>query len=213
MAQINRELEITALHATIPCTGSGIVTTTSHLLTAELVWPRIGIAKKSTTYPCKLVRGVLDFSTLDWSVKTLFKEKVSGSFALRMTLTEALDDEALEKILRITTSAAITVGTSYLSSLLPLIWGGIAKAPLNALAKEIGKYPGPTLLAEGELKLEAGELPLSGGEVELNVEMRAARRIIRTSRKTVNSKPRVTRSIMLEEGDPNGEIKLNLRSL
>ncbi|MDD4101210.1 MAG: hypothetical protein PHU80_01085, partial [Kiritimatiellae bacterium] len=100
MAQIKRELEINLSQINIPVTGSGLLRNSSHLLSAELIWPRTGVARKSTSQPCRLREGQADFELENWGLKVLFKENVAGRFGLKLTITEALDDEEIEKILR-----------------------------------------------------------------------------------------------------------------
>lgn len=212
MAQVKRELEIVLSQAHIPVTGSGLIRNSSHLLTAELLWPRTGVARKSSVQPCGLKQGLADFENVNWGLKALFKENVAGRFALRLTLTEALDDEEIEKFLRSVAGAAIAFGADVATAMWPP-FGKIAAAPLDAVAKNVAKYPGATLLAEGLAELDASDFPASGGERLLSVQMKASRRLVRVSRRTVNKQPRVTRKVILEKGVPNGDITLSVKSL
>jgi hypothetical protein len=212
MAQVKRELEIVLNQAHIPVTGTGMLRNTSHLLTAELIWPRTGVARKSTGQPCALKSGKADFESVNWGLKALFKENVTGRFALGLTLTEALDDEEIEKILRTAAGAAIAFGADAAAALWPP-FGKIAAAPLDAIAKSVAKYPGATLLAEGMAELDAADFPTSGGERLLTVRMRAARRLVRVIRRTSNKQTQVSRKVLLEKGAPNGDITLSIKSL
>jgi len=108
--QVKREVEITLHSIHIPVTGAGLDTTTSHLLTADLVWPRTGTARKSASQSCTLREGAAEFAAANWGRRILFKETVEGRFALAVTVTESLDDEELEKILRFWAGAALAVG-------------------------------------------------------------------------------------------------------
>lgn len=212
MAQMKRELEISLSQVNVPVTGSGLVRSTSHLLTADLVWPRTGVSRKSSAQSCRLKDGRADFESANWGLKVLFKENVAGRFALKVTLTEVLDDEEIEKILRAAAGAAIAFGADAAAA----FWapfGKIAAAPLDAIAKHVAKYPGATLLVEGMAELDASDFPASGGERLLTVQMNSARRLVRVSRRTVNKQPRVTRKVILEKGVPNGEVTLSVRSL
>lgn len=212
MAQVKRELEIVLSQAHIPVTGSGLIRNSSHLLTAELLWPRTGVARKSSVQPCGLKQGLADFENVNWGLKALFKETVTGRFALRLSLTEALDDEEIEKFLRSAAGAAIAFGADAVTAL----WqpfGKIAAAPLDAVAKSVAKYPGATLLAEGLAELDASDFPASGGERLLTVRMRAARRLVRVSRRTSSKQTRVSRKVLLDKGAPNGDIALSVKSL
>ena len=54
MALAKRTLEISVQEITVPVTGAGVLDKTSHLLSAELIWPRVGIAQKAEIN-CKIV--------------------------------------------------------------------------------------------------------------------------------------------------------------
>ncbi len=212
MAQAKRELEILLSQAQITVTGSGLIRDTSHILTAELIWPRTGVPRKSASQPCNLKDGQADFESVNWGLKVLFKENVAGRFALRLTLTEILDDEEIEKILRSAAGAAIAFGADAAATLWPP-FGKIAAAPLDAVATNIAKYPGASLLVEGVAELDASDFSASGGERLLSVQMKSARRLMRVSRRTANKQTRVSRKVLLEKGAPNGDITLSVKSL
>jgi len=212
MAQVKREVEITLHSIHIPVTGAGLDTTTSHLLTADLVWPRTGTARKSASQSCTLQEGASEFTAVNWGRRILFKETVEGRFALAVTVTESLDDEELEKILRFWAGAALGVGAGAVEGAAgPL--GDLAAAPLEYAAKAVAKYPGASLLVEGLAELDAADFPPSGGERLLTVRLVAARKLLRVTRRTVNSRSRVTRKILLEKGADNGDVTLSVRTL
>ena len=212
MAQARREVEFTLHSIHIPVTGAANGADTSHILNASLIWPRTGTAQKNAAQPCALHGGDADFETVNWGRRILFKENVEGRFALGLTVTEALDDEEIERFFRFWAGAFLSIGAGLVESAAQPV-GKLASAPLDDVAKNIGKYPGATLLAEGLAELEAADFPPSGGERLLAVRMTAARRLLHISRRTVNSRPRVTRKLLLEKGAPNGEVVLALRSL
>ena len=212
MGQVKREVEITLHSIHIPVTGAGLDITTSHLLTADLVWPRTGTARKSASQSCTLREGAAEFAAANWGRRILFKETVEGRFALAVTVSESLDDEELEKILRFWAGAALGVGAGAVEGAAgPL--GAIAAAPLEYAAKAVAKYPGASLLVEGLAELDAADFPPSGGERLLTVRLVAARKLLRVTRRTVNSRSRVTRKILLEKGADNGDVTLSVRTL
>ena len=213
MAQTRREVEITLHSIHIPVTGIGLDTETSHLLTAELVWPRTGVAQKRTSQACDLKQGQADFASVNWGRRILFKEHVEGRFALGLTLTEALDDEAVEQFLRFWAGAVLSIGGSLIENAAKPV-GKIASAPLDYLAKNISKYPGAVCLVEGLSELDASELPPSGGERMLTVRMMTARKLVRMSLRTVNSHSSAAKKrVLLEKGAADGEVTLAIRSL
>ncbi len=212
MVQTRREVEITLHSIRVPVTGAGLDTDTSHLLSASLIWPRLGVAGKSASQPCALQNGAARFDTVPWGRRILFKEAVEGRFALGLALTEALDDEELEKFLRFWTGAFLAVGADLVGAAAAPA-GKLAAAPLDYAAKAVAKYPGALPLAEGLVEINAAELPPGGGDRLLTVRLTAARSLAHLSRRSVNSRPRVRRTLLLEKGADNGEVTLAIRSL
>jgi hypothetical protein len=216
MAQVRREVEITLHSIDVPVTGTGGERQTTHLVGATLIWPRTGTAQKTSSQSCGLAGGRADFERVNWGRRILFKENVEGRFALGVTLSEALDDEALEKFLRAFAGVVLSVGADAAEAAVPLKpLGKLAAAPLDYAAKEIAKYPGAVTLAEGLAELDAADFPPGGGERLLTVRLTAARRLVRVTRRAVNGKQpaRVTRKLLLEKGADNGEVTLLVRTL
>ena len=205
MATLRKEVEITLHGIHIPETASGLDTDTSHLLSAELVWPRIGVAQKTSTQVCALKKGSADFEAVNWGRRILFKESVEGRFALALTLTESLDDEDLEQFLRFCAGAFLSIGAGLVESAVKPV-GKLAAAPLDYAAKNIGKYPGPLLLVEGLAELDSADFPESGGERLLTLRMTAARRLM-------SLRARKPSKLLLEKNEPNGEVTLAIRTL
>ncbi|MEI7902128.1 MAG: hypothetical protein WCK89_17885 [bacterium] len=212
MATARKELEITLYSIHIPETAAGLDTETSHLLSANLIWPRLGIAQKSAAQPCVLKEGRAALETVNWGRRILFKESVEGRFALALTLTEALDSEELEEFLRFCAGAVLSIGAGVVESAVKPV-GKLAAAPLEYAAKNIIKYPGPLTLAEGLAGLDSADFPESGGERLLTLQMTAARRLMNITSRTVNGRPRISRKLLLEKGEPDGEVTLAIRTL
>ncbi len=205
MATARKEVEITLHSIHIPETASGLDTETTHLLSADLVWPRVGVAQKSATQTCALKKGHAEFAAVNWGRRILFKESVEGRFALALTLTESLDDEDLEQFFRFCAGAFLSIGAGLVESAARPA-GKLAAAPLDYAAKNIGKYPGPTLLVEGLAELDSADFPASGGERLLTLRMAAARRLMGLG-------TRKPRRLLLEKGAPDGEVTLAVRTL
>ena len=211
MALTKRTLEITLQSLTVPVTGAGLLEKTSHLLTAELIWPRVGIAQKATSQPCQLTNGEADFENTHWGNRILFKENVEGKFALRISLTEVLDDEELEKFLRAFSGAALGFGADMLAPLYPP-FGKLAAAPIDYLAKDIEKYPGPTRLVEGLVELDANDFT-ENSEQPLTIRLVTARSILKSVTRRVAGRTRHEKKTVLSKGEPNGDITLFIRTL
>lgn len=212
MSQIRRQVEITLHSLQMTVTGAGLDRNTSHLLTSELIWPRIGVARKSASQTCHLQEGTSDFEQLNWGKRILFKETVEGRFALSLAMTESLDDEDLEKLIRTMAGVALSLGANMVSAAAAPA-GKLAAAPLDYAAKELSKYPGAITLAEGLVELDAAEFPPSGEQRLMTVRLVAARDLIRLGRKTNSNRPGVTRKRLLKKGSDNGEVTLLIRSL
>jgi hypothetical protein len=214
MALTKRTLEISIQAITVPVTGAGLLKETSHLLTAELIWPRVGIAQKASSLPCQLQKGEADFESAHWGNRILFKENVEGKFALRIALTEVLDDEELEKILRVFSGTALAFGADMLAPLYPP-FGRLVAAPVDALAKDIKKYPGPTRLVEGLVELDAADFPENpeNSEQPLTIRLVAAKTIMKSLTRRVAGHTRHVKKTLLSKGEPNGDITLVFRSI
>ena len=212
MPPVKRDLEIILKNINVNVTGAGLLKRTAHLLNAELIWPRVCIAKRLTAQACELVAGEADFEPLNWGQRVLFKETVSHRFALNISLSEVLNDEALEKFLRAAAGAALVMGADAATA----FWGPLAKlltAPLEAFAKDISTYPGPTTLVDGMVEIDATTLPASGQERLLTIPLSATHNVVRVTRRTVNKHTRFIRKTLLARGAPNGTVTVLLRSL
>lgn len=211
MALTKRTLEISIQEITVPVTGAGLLDKTSHLLSAELIWPRVGVAQKAASQPCQLEKGQADFSGAHWGNRILFKENVEGKFALRIALTEVLDDEELEKFLRSFSGTALAFGADMLAPLYPP-FGRLAAAPVDYLAKEVKEYPGPTRLVEGLVELDAADFP-ENSEQPLTIRLVAAKALMKSLTRRVAGRTRHEKKTILSKGDANGDITLLLRTL
>lgn len=211
MALAKRTLEISVQEITVPVTGAGLLDKTSHLLSAELIWPRVGIAQKAAAQPCQLEKGHADFEKVNWGHRILFKENVEGKFALRIALTEVLDDEELEKFLRSFSGAALAFGADMLAPLYPP-FGKLLAAPIDYIAKDIEKYPGPTRLVEGLVELDASDFP-ENGEQPLTLRLLTAKALTQSLTRRVAGRTRHEKKTILSKGEPNGDITLLIRTL
>jgi len=211
MLLAKRTLEISVQEINVPVNGAGLLDKSSHLLSAELIWPRVGIAQKAASQPCRLEKGHADFEKVNWGNRILFKENVEGKFALRISLTEVLDDEELEKFLRSFSGAALAFGADMLAPLYPP-FGKLVSAPIDYLAKDIEKYPGPTRLVEGLVELEAADF-LENAEQSLTIRLMTSQSITQSVTRRVAGRVRHEKKSILSKGEPNGDITLLIRTL
>ena len=211
MLLAKRTLEISVQTINVPVNGAGLLDKSSHLLSAELIWPRVGIPQKAASQPCRLEKGHADFEKVNWGNRILFKESVEGKFALRISLTEVLDDEELEKFLRSFSGAALAFGADMLAPLYPP-FGKLVSAPIDYLAKDIEKYPGPTRLVEGLVELEAADF-LENAEQSLTIRLMTSQSITQSVTRRVAGQIRHEKKSILSKGEPNGDITLLIRTL
>ncbi len=134
---------------------------TTRLVTVDLLWPRPSIARKTAAREVKFSRAKADVKREEWSKRILFREDIEGHCGFAVSISEILDDEWIEKLLRATAKYALrefrdviqqyTVGIS-----------DIASAPLDALAQIEGTYPGPKTVLQGVFDLTEDILPPEG---------------------------------------------------
>lgn len=210
-----RILEITLHSAKIPVTGTGIKKSTAHMLNASLIWPRLGIAKKNSSQSLELTRGQADLAQLNWGKRILFRENVQGRFALGITISENLEYEELEKLLRFWAKAALGVTTQTVNLMVGPPLGKIAAAPVDYAARTIGTYPGVKNLVEGMVELDAAEMPQAGRSQLLTLRLSSMRKLVRVTQiPAKGSQPTKKRQrVLLEKGAANGELTLQITSL
>ena len=107
----------------------------THLLTATLLWPRIGVAKKSTEQEVRLKRGACEFTRQPWNERILFKESVEGTFALAISMTVSATRMHLRTFRRALAGYALTAGGAAINDFGPV--GEIAEVSMKAMAKVV----------------------------------------------------------------------------
>lgn len=202
-----RSIEVTIEAVEIPMLGVRMPKRSSHLVSADLLWPRMGIARKSGEQGCTLQSGVADCSKVLWGRKILLRENIEGRCALRIRISEDLEDEALEKLLRFCGGVFLGVAAETVEDLVPL--GKIASAPLSYASKEVAKYNGPETIVEGFLELEAADFQKTGSR-RMVMQLFAAQDVTVSKRKKIGNgkQSRTVHSTLLKKGEPNGTITL-----
>jgi hypothetical protein len=84
--------------------------------------------------------------------------------------------------------------------------------PIDYLAKDIEKYPGPTRLVEGLVELNAGDFP-ENSEESLTIRLATTRSILKPVTRRVAGRTRHEKKTLLSKGEPNGDITLLIRTL
>ena len=128
----------------------------THLLNATLLWPRVGIAKKTTEQEVRCKKGRCDKAEAPWNERILFKESVEGDFALAISLTVSVMRTHLRTFRRALAGYALTAVGSAVDDFGPA--GEVAELPLKAMAKVVNNASKePELYAQGTIDLTAGD--------------------------------------------------------
>ena len=210
MAHVKREIEVCLEKIEIPLIEGKVLDHSSHLVGLDLIWPRAIIACRSGEQSCRLERGFKDFSRENWGRRILVREDVEGMFAIRLSLSEDLGDEGIEKFFRFWGGMAIGMGAKAIESAVPVA-GKLVAAPIEYAGNQIAKYPGPETEVEGLGEFNSSEF-LKDGTRLVTLQMFSARRIKRVVRKRLGKRTRSEIKILMEKGVPNGTVTLRIRS-
>jgi len=187
--------------------GGGEVT--SHALVANLIWPRGAIAKKGTAQVCRLRQGVM--AEAAWGDRVLFKEDVEGRFAVQVSVSEATDGDRLEEFLRSVAGTVLSAtGEFYAAELPGAPLRKMARAPVDYLAKEIGKMPASRIMAEGMVDLAPKDI--SDG-MRLTIPLKAAQTQYVTRKKMKRGRMESSKEAVVKKGEACGEMTLAIEVL
>ena len=171
--------------------------TNRHLLTASLVWPRTGVARKSSVLTIPLTRGVCVTDVMGLENKLCFKETCEGCFSFHVSLSETITATNIRKFLRYFAGKSVDILSDCVEDAVPVPkLDDIAALPMVYLSKQLLATVDPTNLVEGCLDLDAqdfGETPR-----EIAVPLYSCRSIVRQSRA---KKPQT----ILHSKDPDGQ--------
>lgn len=215
MATPRVSLELTLETIALRETGSSTGADTRHLLTATLLWPRLGVARKLSSQPCRLQGGSARFEAQDWCDTILFKETVEGRFGLAVSVSEALSDERLDAFLRFFGQNAFALASDLVDD-----WAGpvgkFAAAPLDFAARQLAKSSEtPAAIAAGVLPLDVADWTDRGRAFALTLPLKAPHDITQVRRRPAAARKgsRAVRTVRLPKDAPNGEIRLLCRIL
>ncbi len=164
-----KTIEVLLVAANI--TGAGfqkILAKSRNLLTVDLIWPRASIARKTVAREARFQKSFADFTNDEWAKRILFREDVEGHTALAVSVSENLNDEIIEKFLRLTAKYALRT-TSDLVDKFTVGLSDVASAPIDALSAMVGNYPGPKTIAQGVLDID--RIPATGKEIIVDVPL------------------------------------------
>lgn len=135
----------------------------------DLVWPRSGIARKSSAREMVFRKGRVDFTGEEWTKRVLFREDVEGHCGLAVTVTEPVSVQKARRFLRLTAKYAFKMGADFMEKAM-VGYADVASAPLDAFAQMIGEKDTPKAIAQGVV--DVADLPAAGGEATVTVPLK-----------------------------------------
>ncbi|MFA6816454.1 MAG: hypothetical protein WCS73_09185 [Lentisphaeria bacterium] len=184
---------------------------TRHILTAELVWPRVLIAQKTAQKKILLQKGNWHQpdSAPSWCERILFKETVDNTFGIRCEITAPLGALAWRKAGRIMTAGAMQIGADLLEDSFSIA-GELAALPVDYLAKEIKNLPETSILVQTETDINIDDFNENTNK-KIEIPLLVEHNITKTIRKGSPRNPSHTKKIIQQEGTENGSITLQIK--
>lgn len=139
-----------------------------NLLTVEMIWPKVGTARKSATRQITMKKGKCDFSSEPWAKRVMFREEIDGHTAFAVSLAEPGTMQKLHRLLQLTAKAALKEGADMIDAAL-VSYGDIAAAPVDALATMVAEKDAPRVIAQGVLDFD--DLPGAGEEKDVTIPL------------------------------------------
>ena len=207
-------LELTLEQLSLEVTGARGGKDTTHVVTVGLIWPRPAIPEKIAVKVIDVAGKGIDLRRKPWSARVLFKEIVEGPFGVEITVSEPVSDSQVAAFMRFAGSALFKLGAAEAGRLTsaPLA-AGLTRIPFQYLSKEIsaaGKKPA-RIIANGSADLLAEDLVKHGKKSPVKLRLRTEEpfhSVVRTRR---HGKSSTKRTVLLEAGQPNGEVVLGAR--
>jgi len=138
------------------------------MVQVDIIWPRMGIAKKSAMRNVGFKRGVYDFTKEPWTKRVIFREDVEGHCGLAVSVTEPVSVQKIRRFLRLSAKYALKMGADFMEKAM-VGYADIASAPIDALAQMTGEKDVPETIAQGVMDIE--NVPGAGEEREATIEL------------------------------------------
>lgn len=139
-----------------------------NLLTVDLIWPKVGTARKSASRQVVMKKGACDFTAEPWAKRVLYREEIDDHCGIAVSLTEPVSLQKLRRLVQLTEKLVLKEGAEMIDALC-LSYGDIASAPVSALATMAGEKDGPKLIAQG--LIDYSDLPAVGEEQEVVIPL------------------------------------------
>ena len=188
------DLEMTLARVQMPFLGK--TGTHQHVVTVELIYPRIGVASKSSAKTVVLKNGVCEADRLPWTRKICFKESVEGSFGVHVTISERLSATQMRKVMRFIAGKSLDIGADAVEDAIPMpVVDEIAVQPLIYLSKQLLTTTQAKIIAEGYLDLKAAQF--SDTPSLISIPLFSCRKIAINGKQT------------MKENEPDGSVELS----
>ena len=140
-----------------------------NLLTVELIWPKVGTARKSAAREVKFRKGAIDFTSEPWAKRCVFREEIDGHCGIAVSVSEPVSVQKLKRWAKLTAKAILKEGADIATSAM-VGYGDIAAAPIDALATMVGEKDAPESIAQGVVDYD--QVPAPGGTQLLTIPLR-----------------------------------------
>lgn len=130
-----------------------------NLGTVDLIWPKVGTARKSASREMTFRRGKADFTGEPWVKRCLLREEIDGHCGIAVSVSEPVSVQKLRRWARLTARAVLKEGADVATSAM-VGYGDIAAAPIDALATMVGEKDAPKSIAQGAI--DFSDLPATG---------------------------------------------------
>ena len=193
-AKQKTDLEVTLARVQLPSLGR--TGAHQHVVTIELIYPRLAIASKSAAKTIVLKNGLCEADLLPWTRKICFKESVEGNFGVHVTVSERLSTTQMRKMMRFIAGKSLDIGADAVEDAIPMpVVDEIAVQPLIYLSKQLLSTTQAKIIAEGFLDLKAAQF--SDTPSLISVPLLSCRKIALNGRQ------------ILKENEPDGVVELS----
>ncbi|HKK19444.1 MAG TPA: hypothetical protein VJ952_12275 [Opitutales bacterium] len=196
-------LTLNSIQLSPPIKGTG-----ECLVLAELVLPRPGIARRAALKPVRLTKGKRSLSRAAFVDKALLKERVEGTFGLRVAVTRPLRQPELAAALRKLLAAGIEDFGGELARRVPFGPAGELVDTFGETLADRLEEDAPDFIAEGSLDLDS--------ETLRSEKLTLSLKLIDTIRSSDHLKPsekrekRRRQSKTYRKGNDIGEVRLDV---
>lgn len=160
-----KTIEMMLVKAEITGTPEKKLPLSRNLLTVDLIWPKVGTARKSASREVRFKKGLVTFDSEPWAKRCVFREEIDGHCGVAVSVSEPVSVQKLKRWAKLTAKAVLKEGADVVASAM-VGYGDIAAAPIDALATMVGEKDAPQSIAQGVI--DYAKLP-SAGETQLVV--------------------------------------------